>query len=238
MIDSDKIIAEEYRWIYDNEPTFQINGNVLTGKVGRSPNGESILISISIPEYYPVIKPDVRVITKISHPNIDDGMNLSLQMLDNWDPQFRLKDIIADSRRLFIKSKRSIETKETIQVQDSGSTANVLEGEILNLQRQLSDLNKQITTLKSERLQKAGIQQLGTVKITEKADLLAMDRALADLLELLEIKFEDADIDQTDFFRLYRKYIKEKYISSHKLAQIEVGKNELSEKETKRPIRH
>ncbi len=240
MIDSDRIIAEEYRWVFDNEPTFHLNGNVLKGKVGRTPDGDSIVISITVPEFYPIIKPEIKVVTKISHPNIDENMNLSLQMMDEWEPSYRLRDIIANARRLFIKSKRSIRSikpslpKRSIQVEASSR----LEDEILRLQKQITELNKQITDVKTDKLKQAGIQQSAAFKVSAFSDLTAQLNALEDLIELLEIKFEDADIDQTDFFRLYRKYIKEKYVCTQKLSKIEVDKNDVSKKNANRPIRH
>lgn len=234
MIDSDKIIAEDYKWVFENEPTFNINGNILTGKVGRSPNGDSILISMTVPEFFPIIRPEVKVITSISHPNIDEQMNLSLQILDEWDPIYRLKDIIANVRRLFIKSKASIKDKSRIiQIQSSN-----LEEEILNLQKQISEINKTITEVKNNKLEQSGIIKSTTHKVTENSMLNSNLLALEDLLELLEIKFEEAEIDQTDFFRLYRRYIKERYICASKLNSFEVKKNDISEQKTKRPIRH
>ncbi|MCY3411314.1 MAG: hypothetical protein INQ03_06725 [Candidatus Heimdallarchaeota archaeon] len=237
MIESGKIIAEEYKWIYDNEPTFKVQGNTTTGKVGRSPNGESILISIMLPEFYPIVKPEVKVLTPIKHPNIDENMNLSLQMLDEWEVNYRLRDIIANTRRLFIKSRKSIEDRKTDQIIVEKSRSTELENEIRILQNEITNLNRKITETKNSRLQKAGLQNLDTITISRNSDLKAEVQALNDLIELLEIKFEEAEIDQTDFFRLYRKYLKERYISEHELLSVEVNRNDISEKE-KRAIRN
>ena len=47
---------------------------------------EGILILITVPEFFPIIRLEVKVITSKSHPNIDEQMNLSLQFLMNGTP--------------------------------------------------------------------------------------------------------------------------------------------------------
>ena len=61
-LNSDKIIAEEFAYILQNEPAFRIDGSQLVGKVGRTGDGEDILINITFPEFYPIMKPSVFVL--------------------------------------------------------------------------------------------------------------------------------------------------------------------------------
>ncbi|MHA2277971.1 MAG: ubiquitin-conjugating enzyme E2 variant, partial [Candidatus Kariarchaeaceae archaeon] len=210
----DLIIAQELDWIMRSEPTFSVNGNQFTGKVGRAPDGEDIIINIIVPEYYPFIKPEVKVLTNITHPNIAPDKTLDLQLLDMWDPNYRLKDIITSTRRLFIKSAKSVSHVSTSQAVPSRS-----EQEILGVQSEIAEYNRKINELKAKNLKNAGISSfaVGSMQISKKLDLECQLLALDDLIELLEIKFEEADIDQTDFFRLYRKYRREWYIQNLEL---------------------
>ena len=107
-VDTDKILAQEFDWIFKNEPTFQSSKDTFTGKVLITLSGEDIHITISVPEFYPIIRPAVMVLANIDHPNIDADKTLALQLLDEWEPSYRLKDVISAARRLFIRSKKSI----------------------------------------------------------------------------------------------------------------------------------
>ncbi len=230
-IDTGKIIAQELDWIFRNEPTFQAHGNAFVGKVGRTASGDDIRIRITLPEFYPVIRPDVNVLTEIRHPNINSNKTLALQLLDEWEPTYRLKDVISTTRRLFIRSRTSI----TRGVKDISMLEGKLEQEIVSLQKQIAEYNRKIAEIKTDQLQKAGVDVAvgGSFKISRQMDAECQVLAINDLLELITIKFEEADIDQVDFFRLYRKYIRELYIATRELLQIE-GPN-YAEK-TKRPI--
>ncbi len=234
-IDTDKIIAQEFAWVTNNEPTFQVNGNIVIGNIGRAPNGDPIRLRILIPEYYPIVKPDVKILTPINHPNIDSESNLALQILDEWEPSYRLKDIISNARRLFLKSSRAIRATQI----NKSANINHYETEILKLQREIANYNKKITDLKSKQLQKAGVNEIGigAFKVSKEIDMKCQLLALNDLLELITIKFEEADLDQTDYFRLYRKYIKEKYLIEHEYNKIKENSHGIPEKKKEKPIR-
>lgn len=233
-LNTDLILAQEFEWITRNEPTFRINGNQFTGKVGRTPDGEDIMISISVAEYYPIVRPEVTVIANIQHPNIDADKTLNLQMLDMWEPSYRVKDIIASTRRLFVKSGKSI---RPLAVQHSASVSSPVEQEITLVQQQIADYNRKINDLKASKLKSAGVSSfaVGSMKISRKLDLECQLLALNELILLLEDKFEGADIDQTDFFRLYRKYTKEMYMQNAELKEL-TGENYDYVEKTKRPI--
>ncbi|MHA2249699.1 MAG: ubiquitin-conjugating enzyme E2 [Candidatus Kariarchaeaceae archaeon] len=230
-IDTGKIIAEEIDWIYRNEPTFHSYDNSFTGKIGRTESGEDIRIQLTLPEFYPIIRPDVQVLAEIQHPNINPDKTLDLQLLDEWEPIYRLKDVISAARRLFIRSRSSIKSiSKSVPRED-----NILEQEIIAIQKDIADYNQKITELKSQQLQKAGIQTgaVGALKISKQLDAECHLLALNDLIELIIVKFEEADIDQVDFFRLYRRYIKEQYIVTQEVQQLQ--RNDYA-KAKKRPV--
>ena len=233
-IDSDRIIAQEIAWINQNEPTFLGKKNTFTGKVGRTMSGESIQLEIKLPQFYPVIRPELRILNNIDHPNIESGGYLNLQIVEEWDPQFRLKDVLLNVRRLLIRSKRSITDRRPVIKTE---TSHIVM-EIQNLQREITAYNKQITDLKSEQLNRAGVSgvSIDSLKISRKMDYQCQLHALDDLLELLEIKFEEAELDQTDFFRLYRRYVREKYVYQQEIVKVEEKLHELPKEKTKRSL--
>lgn len=230
-IDTEKIVAQEFDWVFRNEPTFQLQGNTFTGKIGRTPTGDDIRIKLALPEFYPIMRPTIEVLADISHPNINSDKTLALQLLDEWEPVYRLKDVISAARRLFIRSRTSIKSGIKVIPQ----VDNRFEQEIISLQKQIGEYNDKITEQKMQQLQEAGIHgaAIGPFKISKELDVECHILALNDLVDLIIIKFEDADIDQIDFFRLYRKYIRELFLVTKELQQLK-GKNYA--KETKRPI--
>lgn len=235
-LNTDKIIAEEFDFIVRNEPSFNISGNQIVGKVGRTGDGDDILINISFPSFYPVVKPEVFVLNGLKHPNINSDMSLDLQILDEWEPFYRVKDVISSTRRLFIHSRARI-VRVSPQISSRPLVSTGLENEIGDLQNEIANLNKNINELKTSKLASAGVKSAltGSLPISKELDTECTVMALADLLELLEIKFEEADIDQTDFFRLYRKYVREYYILTQELSKTKVDYNDKIT-QTKRPI--
>lgn len=234
--DFDRIIAQEFAWITKNELTFIIRGNILTGKVGRTSSGESIQVQISIPEFYPIVRPNIRVLTKITHPNIDPDGTLNLQISDEWTPEYRLKDVISSIRRLFVRSKGSIVDKTPV----IRSETSHLENQIQDLQKEIADYNKKITEVKTQQLSTVGGTSVGiaSFKINQRMDAECQLNAMNDLLELLKMKFEEAELDQINFFRLYKKYIRERYIIVRQLNSLEGIDYELPKTKTKEPIRN
>lgn len=228
----DLILARELNWLMSNEPTFRTSKNECIGKVGRTDGGEDIIVKIVFPQFYPFMKPDVYVVTKLAHPNINSNQLLDLEILDMWEPTYRIKDILHSTRQLFLHSRpKVIETVKTTTQPSS------VESEIMKVQKEINDVTKQINSRKAEQLSNAGVQSMavGSLKITRKMDIECQILAITDLLSILEIKFEEAGIEQTDFFRLYRKYNREYYLQHKELEQLEDNDNVKIEK-TQRPI--
>ena len=247
-MDTELITAQEFEWVVNNEPSFHIEGRSFVGKVGRTSSGKDILIEIKLPEeFYPVVKPTVRMRSKIEHPNIDSNGELALQLLDEWDPKYRVKDIIVTARRLFLKSKQLVQEQATTPITskplpNQSSEITELQNKISYLQQELSKYSQEINQVKAEKLGNEKIKSaLGqnAIPISARNELIATHKALTDLLGLIEYKFEDASMDEIVFFRLYKKYIREYYIVSKKL-EAEGGEvtNVVSKQKTKEAIRN
>jgi hypothetical protein len=227
-VESTKIIAEERVYLAKNEPTFyqeDANGNYFIGKVGRMPTGEDIRISVTFPEFYPFEKPEITVITPMEHPNIDQTSNkLDLEILEFWDPKYRVKDVLSAIRRLFVKSqvKPLMRKSSIVEIKsETGSpnrgNINNLQNEIFALQQNITDMNQKIQREKENALLNQGFDLSRSVKTTPKMEIRAELQAVDDLLELLEIKFEEAEINTVEFARLYRRYSASRFILQHEL---------------------
>ncbi|RMG26138.1 MAG: hypothetical protein D6732_21585 [Methanobacteriota archaeon] len=234
MVDFDKVLKEERKYLAKNEPTFyqdDPNGRIFVGKVGRLATGEDIRIRIEFPEFYPIVKPVVKVSPSMSHPNVDNDGNLDLQLLAEWEPSYRVKDIISAARRLFIHSRnlaqRKTPTQTPVQVQASPT---ITDTELERLAAQVESLQKELALLEAQGRQqleasfkKQGFDLQKLPNVSPEKELKAELMALEDLLELLDFKFEEAEIDQTDFFRLFKHYSAEWFKTAEKLAELKGG---------------
>lgn len=104
-----------------------------------------------------------------------------------------------------------------------------LQEEIAEYQKQIEQLNNEIDKERASLLQQRGISvaESGkemTISVDEalNAEIYAIDQ----LLELLSDKFEDGDVSAVDYFKLFRKYSKNKYSSEKKLLRIKSGKSD------------
>ena len=234
MVDFDKVLKEERKYLAKNEPTFYQDdamGRVFVGKVGRLATGEDIRIRIEFPEFYPIVKPVVKVSPAMNHPNVDGEGNLDLQLLTEWEPSYRVRDIISAARRLFIHSRnlarKRIPTQASVQVKASPT---VTDAELEKLTEQVATLQKELAELEAQGRQqleasfrKQGFDLQKLPDVSPEKELKAELMALEDLLELLDFKFEEAEIDQTDFFRLFKRYSAEWFKTAERLAELKGG---------------
>lgn len=75
----------------------------LTGSISGPENspyeGGVYFFDILLPNYYPLVVPEIRCTTKIFHPKINNSYPLEFE---NWDHQVTIKDILLYIRKLLI----------------------------------------------------------------------------------------------------------------------------------------
>jgi len=198
---------EELTWLVDNEPTFFVENKSFVGKVGRTPNGKDIILEIVLPSnYYPFVKPHVLVRTPIKHPNLDDDGILSLQLLEEWTPVYRLKHVIGAARRLFLDSKQLIVEKKPVDKKKVAKEYDTLQNRIEAMEQRVSDTSDEMVN---------AYNMIGDDELTKEVynnKKAVSEASILNLIRLIEIKFEDAVIDEIVFFKLYKKYMREFYI--------------------------
>lgn len=231
----EQVLRDERIYLAQNEPTFYQDGSTsYIGKVGRMPTGEEIRIRITFPEFYPIVKPEVQILTPMRHPNLS-GDKLDLQMLSYWEPTYRIKDVIFATRRLFVRSKVKSPKKQVMQ-QGPDPEVERLNKQIAELQGQITAMDKEILSVKQQQLEAQGHTE--GLKISPSLQLKSQLQAVDDLLDLIDIKFEEGDLEQTDFFRIYRRYSAERFKLNVKVQAKEGITHELQNKtKTKESIR-
>ena len=133
---------------------------------------------------------------------------MSLQLLEEWNPVYRIKHIIGAARRLFLDSKRLIreeKPEEKKKVIDEYST----------LQDKIEEMEKRVSNSSDEM--KNAYNLIGDDELTKevyKHKKAVSEASILNLIKLIEIKFEDAIIDEIVFFKLFKKYTREYYLIS------------------------
>jgi ubiquitin-protein ligase len=97
------------------------------------------------------------------------------------------------------------------------------EESIVNYQRQIENISRSIEKEREALLKEGGIKvETKEISISREDDLKADVSAVADTLEALQEKFEDGDMTNVDFLKLYRRYSKKGYKAEKQLNKIRV----------------
>ncbi|MCG3226995.1 MAG: hypothetical protein H7645_08755 [Candidatus Heimdallarchaeota archaeon] len=97
------------------------------------------------------------------------------------------------------------------------------EESIVSYQRQIETISRNIEKEREALLKEGGVKvETKEVSISREDDLQADVSAVADTLETIHEKFEDGDMTNVDFLKLYRRYSKKGYKAEKQLNKIRV----------------
>ena len=98
-----------------------------------------------------------------------------------------------------------------------------VEESIVNYQRQIENISRNIEKERESLLKEGGVKvETKEVSISREDDLKAEVSAVGDTLEIIQEKFEDGDMTNVDFLKLYRRYSKKGYKAEKQLDKIRV----------------
>ena len=219
--DPEQILAEEFQLMLTKEPGF----SVVSGDLRRwSGLINQLTIEITLDEMHPFVHPVTKIRGSLKHPNINSDGSLSLQILDEWEPRYRIPDLISAIRRLFSHStaspaRRIVSSSPTPSYSSAPSSSRAasnnveqLQFEIVGYQEEIEVLTEQLSTRRASLVKETVSYKKDKFKASPDEEKTAELSAVKDLLELIEVKYEEADIDQVEYVRLFKKYIKRKYI--------------------------
>ncbi len=109
-----------------------------------------------------------------------------------------------------------------------------IDGSIIEYQAEIEKITKEIEDEREALLKEGGVSiETGKneISISREEDLEADVRAIQDTLEVIEEKFEDGDMTNVDFLKLYRRYSKKGYKAEKYLQQIKLGADSSMTKE-------
>lgn len=227
--DPEQILVEEFQLMLTQEPSFGIVEGDLrhwTGKINQ------ITLDIKLDEMHPFVRPVIKIRGSFKHRNVNRDGSLSLQILDEWEPSNRISGVIAAIRRLFShlpsssshrpvstvsSSRPSVQTVSSVSssarsTRGSSSSLEQLQFDIVGFQEEIETINEQLSTKRASLVKETSSYHKFEIKSSPDQESKAELFAVNDLLELIEVKFEEADIDQVEYVRLFKKYIKRQYI--------------------------
>ncbi len=218
--DPEQILAEEFQLMLSKEPAFSVVSGDLRHWSGLI---NQLTVDIKLDEMHPFVSPVTIIRGSFDHPNINSDGSLSLQILDEWEPRYRIPDLISAIRRLFshkTPSSRPVSSSPPTSTYSSvsssrptdSSNAEQLQFDIIGFQEEIEALSEQLSTKRASLVKETSSYKKKQFKASPVEENTAELAAVKDLLELIEVKYEEADIDQVEYVRLFKKYIKRKYV--------------------------
>jgi ubiquitin-protein ligase len=209
-----------------------------------------IFANIWIQDGFPDIPPFIDITPKVNHPNVEDDGTLSLRTLSNWKSTYNIYEVINDIKDLFTKvPARTYKTKvKRVKKEERSSTLPVYaiptrqlpqaqarttktdskiqkekrltEESIVSYQKQIEGLSRNIGKEREALLKEGGVIETKEVLVSKEDVLKADVSAIADTLEIIQEKFEDGDMTNVDYLKLYRRYSKKGYKAEKQLNKI------------------
>ena len=166
-----------------------------------------------------------------------------MRILSEWNRSYHVHHVINDLKVLLekvparpYKTKRQKKTERFTgmpihaipikQLPQTGVTAKVeaerqeVSDNIVDYQKQIEQVGKEIEKERESLLREGGVSVSSAKKeisISRKQDLEADVSALGETLEVLQEKFDDGDLTNVDFLKLYRRYTKKYYKAEKQL---------------------
>jgi ubiquitin-protein ligase len=114
----DSTLAREAQLLYNRAPEFKpAYGDLRTWRgaiPGRGPyRSMKFEVEIIVPEGFPRVPPQVRMITPIEHPYVDETTGtLKLSILSSWRPEYHLYQVINTVKGMFAQISPKPSTRE------------------------------------------------------------------------------------------------------------------------------
>ncbi|MFX1564645.1 MAG: ubiquitin-conjugating enzyme E2 [Promethearchaeota archaeon] len=229
-------IAREAQLMYRRAPTFtpvESNLRRWRGKIKGGPRSkDEFLIEIIVPPNFPAQPPVARMLTPTKHPRVDSESGaIHLRIVTQWQPHYHVYQVVNSIKGLFAREPPVPDvTREAPKVK-MPPEEEVLQQRYQQLEREVSRLTKKVQD-RDERIARMAAQidtgSITTGEVTdedemdalilpadakerEKLELESEKLAISDLLQNLEQKFDSAEINSTEYTKLYKRYKKRLY---------------------------
>lgn len=229
-------IAREAQLMFRRAPTFTPVGQNLRrwrGKIKGGPRGKrEFLVEIIIPPNFPAQPPVARMLTPTKHPRVDrESGAIHLRIVTQWQPHYHVYQVVNGIKGLFAREVPVPDTTQPppkVKMPDSEELLQQryqrLEQEVARLTRKIQKRDERIARM-SAQIDTSGLvtgEATGEDEIDalilptdekerQKLELVSERLAIEDLLQNLEQKFDSAEINSTEYTKLYKRYKRRLY---------------------------
>lgn len=203
---SDEILSRQASLIYQNTFGFEpVEGDMRNwhGLVNDK-KGNTIGITITIPENYPSVAPDVFVQRGVIHPNITDGKFLT-RSIARWRSSYHVHQIIKEVRQVISSSVVRTSAASPLQVQQQ-QVDTTLSNQLVMLKQQLEMKKHEFTNVNSETLNQSDMSNTLT-QLTEDKLIDIQNELFA-----MEDAYDHADMNGIEFSKQFLKLQKRYYM--------------------------
>lgn len=229
-------IAREAQLMYRRAPTFTpVSQNLRRwrGKIKGGPRSkEEFLVEIIVPSNFPAQPPVARMLTPTKHPRVDSESGaIHLRIVTQWQPHYHVYQVVNSIKGLFAREPPAPDKTRAAPKVKMPQKEEVLQQRYQQLEREVARLSKKVQD-RDERIARMAAQidtgsiTAGEVTDEEELDALIMPTdakererleleseklAIEDLLQNLEQKFDSAEINSTEYTKLYKRYKRRLY---------------------------
>ncbi len=229
-------IAREAQLMYRRAPTFTPVGQNLRrwrGKIKGGPrNKDEFPVEIIVPPNFPAQPPVARMLTPTKHPRVDSESGaIHLRIVTQWQPHYHVYQVVNSIKGLFAREPPVPDKTQAVPKVKMPQDEEVLQQRYQQLEREVARLSKKVQD-RDERLARMSAQiDTGSItdgEVTDEEELDALilptdakereqleleseKLAIEDLLQNLEQKFDSAEINSTEYTKLYKRYKRRLY---------------------------
>lgn len=203
---SDEILSREASYIYQNTFGFEpVEGNLrnwhglINDKIGNT-----VSVTITIPENFPGSPPDVFLHEGIVHPNISDGKFLT-RSIARWRSSYHIHQIIREIRQVISSSAVRAGASAPLPTQQRAADT-TLNNQLSMLRQQLEMKKQEFVDTKTEKIHQS---DMGNT-LTELTDDALVD--IQNEIFALEDAYDRADVNGVEFSKKFVKLQKRYYM--------------------------
>ncbi len=210
---SDEILSKEAQFIFERAYGFEPKDGDLKKWRGVVPiiteQGNDVIdVEIDIPSGYPQKAPIVRILTPLSHPNVENGL-LDMRILYRWRDNYHIFQVIVEIQRLFSKVKGRIigyQKQRPLETHNQVQSLNTQKDQLAIILKQKQEELNEIRRKKQMKMSQQVIEQ-ETEKMVEEEVLSIENQIFA-----TEQQFDDYEISAIEFAKKYYSLKKRYYL--------------------------
>jgi len=209
----DMVLSKEAQLLFERTSGFEpIEGDLTRWRgyisVPRYQGITIIEVEIELPDRYPLVPPQVYVLTPIEHPNVSSDGKVAMRILSRWRSGYRLYQVIVELKRLFNKVPPKI-----IEVAENWTDTQSQLNALISQKEQLSKIySQQLQELESLKQKKNQIMSSVSIEEEKKKHIEEEMLKIENELFAIEKQLDDWEISSREFAKKFVNLKKRLYL--------------------------